>query len=282
GWSTMQVGAGDGHAGILSSQGCPGRARGCILHSQLRGNQGAPMTLLVETRDVAAERAAIDAEVAGKTLLGAFAETVERLRDAEALKWKVDGAWQALTWRQYREAVAEVAVGLTKLGFQPGQFAVLLSRNLPQPMIADLGVQHARGVPVFLYNTLAPEQAAYIVNHCEARVAFVENRDFLSKMLLPVRDELTTLRKVVLFEGEGDWATTFDELRAAGREALQRDPSAFDALWKLVAPEDLAALIYTSGTTGRPKGVMTSQRNVMWEACAVGQLAPPRPDERSI
>jgi hypothetical protein len=31
-----------------------------------------------------------------------------------------------------------------------------------------MAVMHARGVPVFLYNTLAPGQAAYIAGHCEA------------------------------------------------------------------------------------------------------------------
>ena len=245
------------------------------------------MTLAAPARDVAAERAAIEADIAGKTLLGAFAETAALLADSDAIKWKDSGgAWQALTWRQYREAVAEVAVGLTTLGFEPGQFAVFLSRNRPEPLIADLGVQHARGVPVVLYNTLAPDQAAYIANHCEARVAFVENRHFL-RTLQVVRDQLPHLRTVILLDEEpapedDGWTMTFADLRAAGREALRRDPGAFDALWREVGPRDLAALVYTSGTTGRPKGVMLSQRNIMWEAAAVGRLVPPRADERSI
>ncbi len=245
------------------------------------------MTLAAPVRDVVAERAAIEARIEGKTLVGAFAETCEQLADVDALKWKdASGAWQSLTFAQYREAVAEVAVGLTTLGFEPGQFAVLLSRNLPEPMIADLGVQHARGVPVFLYNTLAPEQAAYIANHCEARVAFLENRECL-KTLQAVRDQLPLLRTVVLLrdapsEEDGGWTMTFEDLRAAGRAALQSDPRAFDALWKQVQPQDLAALIYTSGTTGRPKAVMISQRNVMWEAAAISDMAPPSSDERGI
>src|SRR4051794_15736901 len=145
GRSTVQFRAVHRHAGSITGRGLS--TERATRHTGTHHCGGALMTLLVDTRDVAAERAAVDDQVAGKTLVGAFAETVERLGDAEALKWKVDGAWQALTWRQYRQAVAEVAMGLTTLGFEPGQFAVLLSRNLPQPMIADLGVQHARGVP---------------------------------------------------------------------------------------------------------------------------------------
>src|SRR6266850_1404109 len=109
------------------------------------------MTVVAESRDIAAERAEIDASIAGKTFLDAFAETVERLQDAHAIKWQAqDGQWHALSWREYRQAVAEVALGLRELGFQPGDFALILSRNRPEPMIADLATQHARGVPVIL------------------------------------------------------------------------------------------------------------------------------------
>src|SRR5919202_628796 len=244
------------------------------------------MTLAVAPRDVVAERAAIDARIAGRTLVGTFAETVERLGAAEALKWKEDGVWRALSWQHYREAVAEVALGLVSLGLQPYEFTVLMSRNRPEPMIADLATQHARGVPVFLYNTLAPEQVAYIAGHCEARVAFVEDRHFLA-ILQTVKDQLPKLDHVVLIDAEpepGDdgWTMTWEELRAAGRRALAADPGAFDALWRQVRPDDLAAVIYTSGTTGRPKGVMISQSNVLWEAAASEGINPSRPGERII
>ena len=169
--------------------------------------------------DVMAARAEIDVAIAGKTLPLVFAETVERLPDSDALKWRVDGAWRVLTWRQYREAVVEVTLGLLALGFGPGQFLLIWSRNRPEPHIADLATLHARGCPVSLYNTLAPEQAAYIANHCEASIAVVENRDFLRK-LDAVRGERTHLRRVVLLDGEPepgeDWLVTFESVRAAG------------------------------------------------------------------
>src|SRR5439155_1583652 len=83
--------------------------------------------------------------------------------DHPALKWKdASGAWNTLTWSQYRLEVRKAAAGLAALGFRPGQFAVIMARNRPEHLIADLGVLHARGTPVSLYNTLAPEQVQYI------------------------------------------------------------------------------------------------------------------------
>jgi long-chain acyl-CoA synthetase len=240
------------------------------------------MQQLEVTREVAAARAEIDAEVEGRTLPSAFADTVARFGDADALKWRSGGAWQALTWRQYREAVAEVALGLRSLGFGPGQFVLLWSRNRPEPQIADLAALHAGGCPVSLYNTLAPEQAAYIANHCEATMAVVENRSFLDR-LLAVRDQVPHIRRVVLLEGEpepgDDWLLTWEAVRAAGRAEAERSPGAFDECWRAVSPDDLATLIYTSGTTGPPKGVMITQRNVLWLAAANNHVLPPMQGE---
>jgi long-chain acyl-CoA synthetase len=231
------------------------------------------------TADVAAQRAEIDAEVDGRTLPGAFADTVARLGDAEALKWRTGDGWHSLTWRQYRQAVVEVSLGLRAVGFGPGQFLLLWSRNRPEPHIADLAALHARGCPVSLYNTLAPDQAAYIANHCAATIAVVEDRGFLAK-LEAVRDRLPSLRRVILLEGEPgpgeDWPTTWDAVRAAGRAEAERSPNAFDESWHQVTPDDLATLVYTSGTTGPPKGVMIPQRNVLWLSAANNRVLPPR------
>src|ERR671938_401109 len=98
-------------------------------------------------------------------------------------------------------AAAEGALGLLSLVLKRGEFPGLMSRNRPEPMIADLATQHARGVPVLLYNTLAPEQVAYIAGHCEARVAFVEDRGFL-RTLQTVKDQLPKLEHVVLIDAE--------------------------------------------------------------------------------
>ncbi len=143
-----------------------------------------------------------------------------------------------------------------------------MSRNRPELVIADLGVLHAQGVPVSLYNTLAPEQVQYITAHSDAVVAFVEDAGFLAKFEA-VREQLPKLRMVVVIDPKGielgAWTTSWSDLIERGEAEDRREPHAFEE-WRRVTPEDLATLIYTSGTTGPPKGVMDVHRNVCWMA----------------
>jgi len=211
----------------------------------------------------------MDRAAAGKTVLTNYERTCSEIPDQPALKWKdASGEWRGLTWGQYRQEVRKVTAGLKALGFTAGQFAVIMSRNRPEHLIADLGVLHARGTPVSLYNTLAPEQVQYITAHCDATLAFVENAAFLAKFQA-VRDKLPKLRKVVVMDPDGvalgDWVTSWEALIKRGEEEDRRDPRAFEE-WRKVIPDDLATLVYTSGTTGPPKGVMEAHSNICWMA----------------
>src|SRR6267143_2271676 len=214
--------------------------------------------------DVIEERADIDKAVSGKTICTIFADAESRWPDRPALRWKQNGDWETLTWRGYRERVAAMTLALRDLGFGPGQFGLIMARNVPEHMIADLGIVHAGGAAISVYNPLAPEQIQYVANHSEATVAFVEDAGFLAKFL-EIRSAVPNLRHIVLIHGEApEGVTSWDALLEKGRELYARDPSAFESSWRRVGPEDTVSLIYTSGTTGPPKGVTYSHNNVLW------------------
>ncbi|HEV3382819.1 MAG TPA: AMP-dependent synthetase/ligase [Trebonia sp.] len=235
---------------------------------------------------IAAERAAIEAEAAGTTLLSAYAQTATANPDAQAHRWQdAEGTWRSLTYRQVRDQVRDLALGLSASGFQPGEFAVVWSGNRSEATVADYAVMHARGVPVFIYNTVSAEQAAYIAGHCEATVAIVE-KQYLPK-LLEAAKSLPKLREIVLIDGETDGETDggtdgtedgtvgWDDVLALGRAEALLDPEKFDEMWRKVTPDDLATLIYTSGTTGQPKAVMLPHHNVRYYQAALALILPP-------
>ncbi len=266
----------------------------------------ATMDTSATPADIAAERAAIEAEIAGSTLLTAYAETVGTAPGLQAHLWLADspgpadapapadspsgpsspsgspgpsgpagettGEWRSLTYREVYERVRDLTLGLGVIGFRPGEFAVIWSRNRSEATIADYAVMHARGVPVFIYNTVTAEQAAYIAGHCEAAIAIVE-REFLGK-LASVRDKLPKLRQVIVIDGDSGGAAGWPALLSLGRAEAERSPGLFDETWRQVRPDDLATLIYTSGTTGQPKAVMLTHRNVRYYQLATLRVIP--------
>lgn len=221
-------------------------------------------------RNVAAESAAIDAAVEGKTLIALFDRNANTYGDKAAFHWKEGDLWRHLTWAQYRKAVHEAAAGLISIGVSPNDFVAIMSGNRPEHVIADLAAIHAGAAGVTIYSTLAQNQIQYVASNCAAKVAILEDLSFM-KRWEAIKDELPDLQYVVLLEGAENYDTvdlvlSWDDLLERGRQALASDPEIVERTASGARPDGLATLIYTSGTTGVPKGVMISHRNVVWTA----------------
>jgi long-chain acyl-CoA synthetase len=224
---------------------------------------------------VEVERRQIEEEIQGRTLCDLLAEHAAGHGDTPAMSWKRDGAWQTLSWRDYRQRVAEVAMGLAGLGVGRGDFVAIMATNRPEHVLVDQAAVHAGATPTTFYFTLPPEQIRYLAGHCEAKVAVLEDRDML-KRWQELRDDLPALRYLVVLdgaeEGDGPGVLGWDDLVARGRDALAGDGSGFEELRRRVGPEDNATLLYTSGTTGPPKGVLLTHQNVLYQITALDRL----------
>ena len=209
----------------------------------------------------------------GATVVDALIANATRVPDRTAMRWRDEsGEWRNITWAEYQRAAREIAAGLVELGCVPGHRVAILSDNRPEWHLIDMGALSAGAVTVPVYPTSSTEQVAYALGHSKAGVCFVDSHTQLGKVL-ERRAELTDLRRIVLLNGlrrSGDSdVISFEELRAVGSSALDRDPAA--GRIRGSAPDDLATIVYTSGTTGPPKGAMLTHGNIMW---ALRQVTP--------
>jgi long-chain acyl-CoA synthetase len=222
------------------------------------------------------QRQEIEREIDGRTLCDLLADHAAGHGERPAMSWRQDGAWRTLGWREYRERVAEAAMGLASLGVGRGDFVAIMATNRPEHVIADQGAVHAGATPSTFYFTLAPEQIGYCAGHCEAKVAVLEDRGML-KRWQELREGLPALRHLVVLEGAEDESgkdgvLTWDELVQRGREALAGGRGGFEELRGRVGPEDAATLLYTSGTTGPPKGVLLTHHNLLYQCTALSRM----------
>ena len=220
------------------------------------------------SEQVLEERTAIDVAVDGMTLVSVMNRNADRFPHEPAVYWNDGDERRSMSWAGYRSAVTDVAAGLLSLGVGADDFIGIQSGNRAEHVIADIGAVFAAATPVTLYSTLATPQVTYVANHCGVKVAILEGLEFM-KRWEAAKPDLPSLEYIVLMEGAEnydtvDWILSWDDLVARGKQYLSEHPDAVADASATVTPEDLATLIYTSGTTGTPKGVMITQRNVVW------------------
>jgi long-chain acyl-CoA synthetase len=223
---------------------------------------------------------------AARTLPELFFEQVRRRGTALALRHKVYGIWQRVSWAEYGEAVRRVAGGLLAAGLAPGERVAILGDNRPEWLYCHLGTMSAGGATCGVYATSSPEQVRYLLRHSEARCLFVENEEQLEKALTVVGE--TAVERVVVWDAKGLWGFTdervtfFEDFLKQGQAFLEARPGALEATVAGIGPDDTAMIIYTSGTTGPPKGAMLSHRNILWEIESLSRSVPLRPGDEVV
>lgn len=186
------------------------------------------------------------------------------------------GGWRSMTWKDVDDECSLQAAGLIALGLESGDRVGIASNTRLEWIMAMFAVSLADGAVTTVYASTGPEDVEYILSDSGTKILYAENAEQVAKVRVH-RDDLPSLVKVVVFDGEGDgdWVISMDELRELGRKKLAEDPDAVKTRAEGVRSDHLATLIYTSGTTGKPKGVELVQGN--WGyigACleAVGDL----------
>ena len=135
------------------------------------------------------------------------------------------------------------------MGVKPGERVGSLCWNTHRHLELYFAVTCYGAVLHTLNLRLAADQLAYIINHADDQVIFVDAS--LVPLLDQIRGELPNLRDVVVLDDTGDYE---DRLAAV--------PSAPFA-WPVLDETAAAATCYTSGTTGHPKGVLYTHRSLV-------------------
>ncbi len=194
--------------------------------------------------------------------------------------------WVPISWGQFGAGARRLASFLVDEGIKAGDHVAIWATNRAEWHTADAAILMVRGVPVPVYQTLSADQAQYVLNHSETRVAFVEDETLLARVL-EQRDQLRHLRRVVVMEGLDNpspdgFVVPWAQALAGGDEHVEGNGAAIDERCRQTQMDDVVTLIYTSGTTGPPKAVMLTHRNIAASADGLAQLVEVGPDDRVL
>ncbi|MFS4492199.1 AMP-dependent synthetase/ligase [Maribacter sp. 2308TA10-17] len=184
---------------------------------------------------------------------------------------KRNGEWVPMSTQEYVDKANAISRGLLRLGVQANDKVALISMtNRSEWNVMDTGVLQLGAQNVPIYPTISEEDYAYVLNHSESKYCFVSCSEVYTKVK-SVQDQVPSLKEVYSFD-ELDNCKNWSEVLELGADTSNQD--VVEDRKAGVKPETLATLIYTSGTTGRPKGVMLSHENVVFNALTSSERLP--------
>lgn len=185
--------------------------------------------------------------------------TLKDVLRVNAFKWpnKVGfkDKYKAYTFKEFNERVCRLANALSALGLKKGDRFACLAYNCVEWL--EIYAAAAKGgfiaVPVLF--RLAPPEMEYVINHCDARLMFVQ--DSWVQRVNELKPRLPLVENYIVFgierDVKADGYLSYEELISKG------SPDEPDVK---VTGDDTWVIMYTGGTTGRPKGVVKSHESI--------------------
>ena len=180
----------------------------------------------------------------------------------EALVWEGDdGTTRRYTFAELRDAVAQLASTLVRLGVGRGDTVAIFMPLLPETAIALLAIAYAGAIAVPAFSGYGPEALRTRLVDAGAKVLLTVDGASRRGRPVPTKTiadealaEAPSVEHVLVFRRLGievpmktgrdlDWA-----------DAVAQGDAAFP--YARTSANDPALLLYTSGSTGKPKGVV--------------------------
>ena len=169
--------------------------------------------------------------------------------------------WPEVTWKEMADLTSRWQQGLEQENLSEGDRVAVQLKNSIEWIAFEQAALGLGLVVVPLYVDDRADNVAYILQDAGVKVLLVNDDKQWQELSVHI-DEDSQLKRVVLLNSDNTSQT--DKILSAVETWLPKEPGYLQE--RGGDPDKLATIVYTSGTTGRPKGVMLSHRNILFDA----------------
>ena len=211
------------------------------------------------------------------TLDGVFRIRVRRSPNAVAYVQydPASQSWQEFSWQDTANEVARWQAALTTLNLRPGERIAIMLGNCREWIIFDQAAIGLGLVTVPLYTSDRADNIEWVLKDAGCRAFLIGGQEHWDA-LQAIRPTLDTFDAIISLT---PLHTEADNLKYIGTWLPKEGASQAESV---THAGDLATLVYTSGTTGRPKGVMLSHHNILFNVKAGLQSVAVYPSDRML
>ncbi|MEE8496437.1 MAG: long-chain-fatty-acid--CoA ligase [Xanthomonadales bacterium] len=177
--------------------------------------------------------------------------------EREQVTRSIEGPIRRTTLADIRTRALKVAKALELEGVKLGDRIATMAWNTDRHVETWFGIMGNGAICHTLNPRLFADQIAYIVNHAEDDIMFVD-LTFIP-IVEALLDRFDTVRKYIVLTDSEHMPDTCLPNAVAYEDWIGAVDDDFE--WKSFDENTAAALCYTSGTTGKPKGVLYSHRS---------------------
>ena len=190
--------------------------------------------------------------------------TEKNFPDVEMVSVTVDNPRHRQTYKTFAKRSRQLAKVLAALGAEFGDRIGTLAWNDFRHMELYYAVSGSGMVCHTINPKLFPEQVAYIINHAEDKILFVDV--LVMPLIEALKEHLGKVETIVVLTDKAHMPDSSLPNVLCYEELLEAQSDDFD--WPEFDENTASGMCYTSGTTGNPKGVVYSHRSTLLHALA--------------
>lgn len=175
---------------------------------------------------------------------------------------------KSFTYSQLNRLANRLANGLKKLGINRGERVALFLPNIPEFIIAYLGILKLGAVVVSVNAMLKSAEVRYILDDSAAKIVITTE-----ELREQVPADLPKLEQIFIAEGKNNKGISLAQVME------NTSPQGDTVNMESNAP---AAIVYTSGTTGFPKGATLSHANIISNMYSQNRCCGMSSDDRML